>query len=160
MKVRLGKIPKGIKKKKKTQICQTTLETDGAVHYYPKLTAVASRCGRKEGRGKKTLERNSGFPFRACMPGWSHHPEIYGSSASLRALHVGHTSEADTAVDRNTRGEEDRMNDNGREIERSSERERESCVRRRVEANIYLYINYIYESKNNVCDNTAALNSK
>lgn len=52
------------------------------------------------------------------------------------------------------------MNDNGREIERSSERERESCVRRRVEANIYLYINYIYESKNNVCDNTAALNSK
>lgn len=63
-------------------------------------------------------------------------------------------------MDRNTRGEEDRMNDNGREIERSSERERESCVRRRVEANIYLYINYIYESKNNVCDNTAALNSK
>lgn len=38
----------------------------------------------QEGRlGGKTLERNLGLPFRACMPGWSHQQEIYNSTSTL-----------------------------------------------------------------------------
>lgn len=52
----------------------------------------------QEGRlGGKTLERNPGLPFRACMPGWSHRQEIYNSTSTLcRPMPASHA-----AADRN-----------------------------------------------------------